>query len=207
MNEHEKFPGFKPNYSKGYFKYPIEMESYWHLLTGSEQKVLDFILRQTIGFQKMEDEISLSQFVGGIGKKNKGSGVSRSQIQRCLVSLQEKDFIEVKYRKFKTNLIKLVLDEDDDSVIGDYEDESVDEFIQMFEHISPHRVDEFLKSKAQRNAITNLLTHYSEEELEECLQKVIQYKGEPYFPVIATPVDLGNKIASFLLCLNRSENS
>lgn len=209
QEKYKLFPGFKSNYSKGYFKYPIEMESYWYLLKGSEQKVLDFILRQTIGYQKMEDTISLSQFVRGIGSKNQGTGVSRSQVQRCLESLQEKGFIKVIHRKFRTNLIRLVIDEsfeDDDSYVGHYDIKDLEYFIEMFEEISPHRVDEFMKSKAQQKAIARLLNHYGQYELEQYIQKVIDFKDEPYLPMITTPVELERKLSSFLTHISRLES-
>jgi len=46
-NEEPVFPGFPRDIRGKYWPYPKIMDKYWHLLTGSEQKVLDFILRRT----------------------------------------------------------------------------------------------------------------------------------------------------------------
>lgn len=73
------------------------LEEHWHSLSGSEQKVLDFILRQTLGFKKRCDFIALKQFSKGLGgrSKNKGTGLSISQVRRAIVGLEEKGFILV----------------------------------------------------------------------------------------------------------------
>lgn len=101
--EYDSFPGFRRNYIKDFFIYPLILEEFWHTLSGSEQKVLCFILRQTIGFRKTCDFITLKQFATGIGgkSKNKGTGLSTSQIRRAIVLLEEKGFIHVhrSYRK------------------------------------------------------------------------------------------------------------
>lgn len=81
----ERFPGFKSEYKKDYFKYPIILESWWTRLSGAEQKCLDFILRQTFGYQNTSDKISISQFVNGIGRNNKGTGVSKSQVDKSFI--------------------------------------------------------------------------------------------------------------------------
>ncbi len=94
----KEFPGF--NYwdsRKQFLKYPMIMQEYWYLLSGSEQKVIDFIIRQTFGWKKQSDVISLSQFTGGI-KKNHGTGLSRSQVKRAIDDLEKKGFIEVERR-------------------------------------------------------------------------------------------------------------
>ncbi|TRZ51730.1 hypothetical protein D4R99_03940 [bacterium] len=96
-----KFPGFPETWKKNFWMYPRIMESYWNELNGSEQKVLDFILRQTWGFQKLSDKVSLSQFEKGIGKKNKGTGLSKRQIIRSIRELEKMGFIIVKRPKEK----------------------------------------------------------------------------------------------------------
>jgi DNA-binding transcriptional ArsR family regulator len=108
-----KFPGFKTHYVKEFFMYPNILEQYWYQLSGSEQKVLDFILRQTIGFRKMNDKIALSQFTDGIGEKNKGTGLSLSQVQRALKRLEEMGFIEGWRRKNRPTIFTLVFEKDD----------------------------------------------------------------------------------------------
>jgi hypothetical protein len=93
----QRFPGFQQGYSKNFFTYPNMLEEYWYDLSGSEQKVLDFILRQTLGFKKRCDFIALSQFSEGIGgrSRNKGTGLSVSQVRRAITKLEDKGFIVV----------------------------------------------------------------------------------------------------------------
>jgi DNA-binding transcriptional ArsR family regulator len=94
--------------------YPNILAEYWRYLSGSEQKVLDFILRQTIGFQKISDRISLSQFTKGLGGRstNKGTGLSLSQVRRALVKLEEKGFIRVERQYRIPSKIHLVTELD-----------------------------------------------------------------------------------------------
>ncbi len=72
-NSHNlKFPGFPPEPSTNFWSYPKALNGYWHTLSGSEQKVLDYILRHTWGFKKISDEISLTQLERGIENFDKG---------------------------------------------------------------------------------------------------------------------------------------
>jgi hypothetical protein len=92
------FPGFSYwDSRKQFLKYPMILQEYWHQMTGSEQKVLDFIIRQTFGWRKQSDTIALKQFTDGI-KKNRGTGLSRSQVKRAISGLEKKGFIEVERR-------------------------------------------------------------------------------------------------------------
>ncbi len=94
-----QFPGFDHySTSKQFIKYPMIMQEYWCVLKGSEQKVLDFIIRQTFGWKKQSDTIAISQFTDGI-KKNRGTGLSASQVKRAISGLEKKGFIEVERRK------------------------------------------------------------------------------------------------------------
>ena len=105
------FPGFKHHYDDEFFMYPQILEKYWCQLSGSEQKILDFILRQTIGWKKHSDTISLSQFANGIGKSgNRGTGLSYSQIQRAIKGLEKKGFIEVQRVQNRPSKFDLVLE-------------------------------------------------------------------------------------------------
>lgn len=95
----DEFPGFAHHSTrKQFIKYPMILQEYWYLLSGSEQKVLDFIIRQTFGWKKQSDTIAISQFTDGI-KKNRGTGLSASQVKRAINGLEEKGFIEVERRK------------------------------------------------------------------------------------------------------------
>jgi hypothetical protein len=104
------FPGFKIHYEKEFFMYPHVLEEYWCQMSGSEQKVLDFILRQTIGWRKTSDRISLEQFANGIGEKNKGTGLSYSQIQRAIKGLEKQGFIKVARTRHRPSTFQLVIE-------------------------------------------------------------------------------------------------
>ncbi|MDD5639279.1 MAG: replication protein [Candidatus Pacebacteria bacterium] len=107
----EKFIGFSSKLKKGEFwMYPRIMDDYWQCLNGSEQKVLDFILRHTLGFGKNTDQISLTQLERGVGKLDKGTGLSRPSIIKAIRGLIDKGFIE-KVNTKRTNIYKLVVKE------------------------------------------------------------------------------------------------
>jgi hypothetical protein len=112
-----KFPGFRRYYafngSGGFFMYPILLQEYWQSMTGSEQKCMDFILRQTIGWGKSSDAISWSQFEFGVGEANKGTGLSKSQVRRAVAKLEEMGFIRVIRSRNRMNTFELVLDDED----------------------------------------------------------------------------------------------
>lgn len=94
-----EFPGFDyHNTRKQFIKYPMIMQEYWWVLSGSEQKVIDFIIRQTFGWKKQSDTIAIQQFTDGI-KKNRGTGLSASQVKRAINGLEKKGFVEVERRK------------------------------------------------------------------------------------------------------------
>ena len=67
-------------------------------LNGGEVKALLYIVRRTFGFKKERDNISLSQMLNGIVKKNGerldfGTGLSRPSLCRALKTLTEKKVI------------------------------------------------------------------------------------------------------------------
>ena len=103
------FEGFPANPKKGdFWMYPAVMDQYWQCLNGFEQKVLDFILRHTWGFKKINDRISLSQLKDGVGKMDKGTGITKPTIIKSIKGLIEKGIIE-KSRKKKGNEYNLVV--------------------------------------------------------------------------------------------------
>jgi DNA-binding MarR family transcriptional regulator len=110
------FVGFKRNYLERFFPYPNILEEHWHEISGSEQKVLDFIMRQTTGFRKRYDYIAYSQFVHGIGERNKGTGLKLSAVKRAVDGLEKKGFIEVLRFKNRASRFGLVYEH------GQYED-------------------------------------------------------------------------------------
>jgi hypothetical protein len=73
-------------------------------LSGAELKVLLYIIRRTFGFKRSSDDISLSQMVKGIKKKNgeildQGTGLSKASVARALNSLEQKKVI-LRQRRF-----------------------------------------------------------------------------------------------------------
>ena len=72
------------------------MDQYWCKLSGSEQKVLDFLLRRTFGFQKIKDEISIGQFVNGVRGYDYGTGLSERTVIRALSVLEKMGFFTVR---------------------------------------------------------------------------------------------------------------
>ncbi len=86
----EKFPGFPEDPVNNYWRYPKVLDDWWCELSGSEQKILDYIIRHTWGYQKDVDSISLQQFEEGIfsSKQKKwidrGTGLKKKAILRAL---------------------------------------------------------------------------------------------------------------------------
>ena len=80
---------------------PDEIFDVWlSELTGSELKVLLYIVRRTFGFGKDADAISLSQITNGIQKRNgeildRGTGLSRKSVYKAVQNLEEKGLVEV----------------------------------------------------------------------------------------------------------------
>ncbi len=105
-----KFPGFPRERVRGNFwSYPTVMDRYWNLLNGSEQKVLDFFLRHTLGFDKVRDQVSYSQFTDGNDGISNGTGLSRPTVIRAVRSLIKKGFIRECGRGNKANTYELVI--------------------------------------------------------------------------------------------------
>ncbi len=89
-----KFSGFSENSYENWWPYPNELGLWWSRLTGSEQKVLDYILRHTIGFQKSEDAISYKQFTDGVRNCDNGCGIKSTRtLSKAFKGLVHKGFI------------------------------------------------------------------------------------------------------------------
>ena len=98
--QHLKFPGFPAKPEENYWQYPKICNGWWHILTGAEQKVLDYLLRHTWGYQKYQgDYISIKQFTGGIRNKktgeivDMGTGLSPREVIDSLKRLEEIGFV------------------------------------------------------------------------------------------------------------------
>jgi phage replication O-like protein O len=113
---HRKFPGFPHEWDDeyGFTQYPNMLTEFWADLSGSAQKVLDFIIRQTIGWDKEEDTIALSQFRNGIVGKlnNRGTGLSNSQIRRAIKELEDGGYITVERNRNRPSTFRLVFDDE-----------------------------------------------------------------------------------------------
>lgn len=112
-----EFPGYDPyNCQEQFFQYPMILENYWWAMSGSEQKVLTFIIRKTFGWQKQSDSIALSQFTDGDGTGN-GTGLSRAQVKRAIELLEKKGFIKVTRRDRRPSNFELPLSEQGQSIV------------------------------------------------------------------------------------------
>ena len=120
----QKFPGFPKEPATNYWPYPRVMDGFWHILTGSEQKVLDYILRHTWGFKKTYDFISYRQFQHGIQKKDgkwldKGCGIKhRITLRKAIDGLVYKGFLEAKIYNGRTSFFRLRWSENEPLVQG-----------------------------------------------------------------------------------------
>jgi phage replication O-like protein O len=92
----QSFAGFRsPNYTQ----VPDELfDELMADLSGTELKVLLYIMRRTFGFKKDQDNISLNQICHGITRKtgkviDRGTGLSKASAARALKSLEEQGII------------------------------------------------------------------------------------------------------------------
>lgn len=193
-----KFPGFSKDRKGQFFMYPTIMEKYWADLTGVEQKVLDYIFRQTIGYGKNSDKISLSQFAKGNGNNSRGAGVGETQTVNALRKLEEMGFIRVKRKPRKTNEISLVYNENADEVMCR---PLVKELILLFEPVAGHKTETFLCSQPQINALEKLLQYYGEELVRSCIESLSETNCEQYIPKIVSPCELQNKFSSYIAAI------
>lgn len=204
------FPGFKRVYKDNFFRYPNELEKYWHLLSGSEQKLLDFILRRTFGFQKLEDYISISQFVNGVGKNANGTGVSRAQVQRSLAGLEEKGFIRTERHRYQTRLIKLSLRDEEEKSSVKEEAKASDQILylmSLFRGISPHMTERFGTNKREIQAMTRLVECYGVERVQGFIAAAEQANSKEFAPTISSPVELEEKLPKLIAYFARAESA
>jgi len=95
-DENGKFLGF---YSPRYTHVPDELfDELLAELSGSETKVLLYVIRRTFGFKRESDHISLSQMVSGITKKDgsildKGTGLHKDSVATAIKSLVSKGIL------------------------------------------------------------------------------------------------------------------
>jgi len=95
-NENGQFIGFS---SPRYTQVPDELfDELLSELSGSELKVLLYVVRRTFGFKRDSDHISLSQMVNGITKKDgsildKGTGLHKDSVIKAVKSLVSKGIL------------------------------------------------------------------------------------------------------------------
>lgn len=95
-DENGRFIGF---YSPRYTQVPDDLfDDLMSELSGSELKVLLYVIRRTFGFKRDSDHISLSQMVSGIKKKDGkildlGTGLTKESVCKAVKSLVEKGIL------------------------------------------------------------------------------------------------------------------
>ena len=100
------FPGFPPEGQ--YWQFPTIINGFVDQLSGSEFKILWYILRHTYGFQKSSDKISIPQIMRGIRKRSGeildvGTGIKhRGTVVVALKKLEKLGFIRSVKRTGKT---------------------------------------------------------------------------------------------------------
>jgi len=162
-----KFSGFPAKREHGNFWcYPKVLCLHWHELVGSEQKVLDCILRHTWGFDRSSDRISLTQLEHGVGKIHNGTGLSRKQIIRALRSLVQKGFI--------TSVKSSIANEY--SLVTEIHQEQGTKVNQSSVLTSPATGDETTLARDKSiHTIDNL-------SIEQTIEKIYKYYLEKIFP-------------------------
>jgi DNA-binding transcriptional ArsR family regulator len=76
----------------------VLFDSLMHDMTGAELKCFLYLCRRTFGFKRESDRISLSQFIGGIKRRDgtrldSGTGLAKSSVVSALASLKEKGLV------------------------------------------------------------------------------------------------------------------
>lgn len=205
-----EFPGLtKKDIEECFFRYPLAFERWLGGLSPNEQVVLWFVARRLLGWGKVEDSISISQFEHGVGQ-NKGLGISESAIRRALDKLEYYGFIEIKRRKFGVNIYRLKLVEDTGSENKEATDggvnisEDIRRLIEMFRAINPTHADKFLRDKRQIGAMERTVEAYGLIETEWLISSLKHVKGE-YAPTITSPLELENKAAKLVMFIKRKD--
>jgi len=146
----DRFTGFRlPNYTQ----VPDELfDKLLPDLVESELKVLRYIVRRTLGFKKRLDAISLKQLEKGIPGRDRGVGIGRRQIIRCLKCLEEKRIIRIIRQKDPKNINEINFyslnfseenggsDSQDTTVDGKLRVTSLSEYVKVFDE-NNHQLD------------------------------------------------------------------
>jgi hypothetical protein len=110
------FNGFPAEPKENYWRYPRALDGFWCQLSGTEQKILDYIIRHTWGYTKNSDKISLSQFKNGMKNRktglwvDKGTGIKKNEtILKATKELEKMGFIRIVKTRGKITEYKLKL--------------------------------------------------------------------------------------------------
>jgi hypothetical protein len=199
-NGHGKFPGFSAGYLNQFIRYPMELEKWWCILTPSENAALLLIIRQTVGYNKTGDGISLSQFEVGNGKNLLGAGISESTARRAIEGLENKGFITVARYEGRESYIKLrFADSQEDEPSAD-----VKRILYLFGNINPERAVEFLENKKEYRSAEKLVKSVGLGKIEWLITQVLPETNElEYFPTITSPSELLEKGAKLQIMMRR----
>ncbi|HEX2911918.1 MAG TPA: hypothetical protein VH186_14005 [Chloroflexia bacterium] len=90
-------------------------------LSASELRVMLYIYRHTLGFQKLADALSYEQFLSGVTTKDgrlldRGAGVSRRSLVSALLSLEKRGLITRFHNGYAPATIRVNLEMDDEQV-------------------------------------------------------------------------------------------
>lgn len=196
------FPGFSESYLDHFLRYPMELENWWCVLTPSEQKALDLILRLTVGFQKKADRIGLGQFEKGNGKNHRGAGISKSTARRAIKGLEAKGFITTKRYTAGTTYIALRFSGSEAELNTSSDARYI---IELFQDINPERVGVMKEDKREVLAAEHLAKIMSIEKLEWLITEVIpDTNTEEFYPTITSPTELLEKVAKLEILMRRS---
>ncbi len=195
------FPGFSDEYLKQFLRYPMELDKWWWVITPSEQKVLDLILRLTVGFRKKGAYISLSQFVIGT-KLHRGVGISRSTARRAVRELARKGFIRTKIGASSMTYISLKFTNESDKE----QSSEAKRLIKLFQDVNPARVEAMLNDYKEVRAAEELIKAIHFEKLEEIVSLVLPITNdEEFYPTITSPSELLEKMARLELMMRRQQ--
>jgi len=98
QNPFEEFRGFKqPRFTQIPDEFLDRMLPH---LSGAEVKIMLYLFRKTLGYQKRQDRLSLKQIAEGTRRRggeaiDLGTGLSRSTVTVALKSLVEKGLVEI----------------------------------------------------------------------------------------------------------------
>ncbi len=80
----------------------------------------------------------------------------------------------------------------------------INEVVNSFKEINPS-YEKFFSNKTQRSAVERLLKKYGKEKILHITQFLPQTNEEQFAPVIISPLQLEDKLASFLLFLKKKQ--